>query len=67
MIPTQVTEISKLENKMEQAEEEANTPYLQKLTPEQQIVHSNNCKLVAQWREKLKGHKGQAFAAIKSI
>jgi hypothetical protein len=58
---------AKLENKIEQAEEEANKPYLPKLTPEQQIVHSNNCKLISQKREKVKGHEGQAFAMIKSI
>jgi hypothetical protein len=59
--------IVELENKTELAEEEVNKPVLLKLTPEQQIVHSNNCKLVSQKREKLKGHKAQAFTTIKLI
>lgn len=52
---------------MELAKEEANKPFLPKLTPEQQLIHSNDCKLVSQKREKLKGHEGQAFTTIKSL
>jgi hypothetical protein len=37
------------------------------LTPEQAIIHSNDCKLASQKREKLKGHEAQAFTNIKSI
>jgi hypothetical protein len=59
--------IAELENKIELAEEEANKPVLPKLTPEQQIVHSNDCKLIYQKREKVKGHEGQAFTTVKSL
>jgi hypothetical protein len=57
-------EIAELENKIEQAEDMANKPYLSKLTPEQVVVHSNDCKLISQKTEKLKAHKGQAFTTI---
>ena len=59
--------IAELEKKIEMVEEEANKPFQPKLSPEQAIIHLNDCKLVSQKREKLKGHEGQAFTAIKSI
>ena len=59
--------IAELENKIELAKEEANKPFIPKLTPEQHINHSNECKAASQKREKVRGHKGQAFTTLKSL
>ena len=60
-------EIAELENKMELAEEEANKPHVPKLSPEQQLSHSNVCKINSQKREKVRGHEEQAFTTLKSL
>ena len=59
--------IAELENKIELAEEEASKPFVPKLSPEQQIMHSNECKLASPKREKVKQHEGQAFTTLKSL
>ena len=59
--------IAELENKIELAEEEANKPFVPKLSPEQQLSHSNECKINSQMRQKVKGHEGQAFTTLKSL
>ena len=59
--------IAELENKIELAEDEANKPHVPKLSPEQQLSHSNVCKINSQKREKVRGHEGQAFTTLKSL
>ena len=59
--------IAELENKIELAEDEANKPHVQKLSPEQQLSHSNECKINSQMRQKVRGHEGQAFTTLKSL
>ena len=59
--------IAELENKIELAEDEAYKPHVPKLSPEQQLSHSNVCKINSQKREKVRGHEGQAFTTLKSL
>jgi hypothetical protein len=44
--------IAELENKIELAKEEANKLFVPKLSPEQQMSHSNECKITSQKRER---------------
>ena len=60
-------EIAELENKMELAEEEANKPHVPKLSPEQQLSHSTECKINSQSRQRVRGHEEQAFTTLKSL
>ena len=59
--------IAELENKIELAEDEANKPFVPKLSPEQQLSHSNECKINSQSRQRVRGHEGQAFTTLKSL
>ena len=59
--------IAELENKIELAEDEANKTFVLKLSPEQQQTHSNECKINSQTRQRVRGHKGQAFTTLKSL
>ena len=47
--------IAELENIIELVEDEANKPFVPKLSPDQQMSHSNECKIAPQKRERESG------------